>query len=405
MSPHARRRTSALLGALLALFSAAVVAHPMPNTEIAISPGAGSVVFDIAIPEPELRLALPLSLRRSGDLLVEPQRSALTRYFDEHFSVLTPPGAKVPHVIESLSRWEGQNPDVGKYQELRVRIAVPGTVGFDPRRFSLRYDAVIHQVPNHFALVFLDRDFDNGRITNDEPVEVGVIRYDFRRDLTPPFEVTLASGSSWRGLRAAIVLGFHHVSSGLDHLLFLACLLIVSPLRAIERRWSLFQGWRYTARRFLGISLAFTAGHSVSLMIGAFAWVHLPRTPVEIAIALSVLLAAIHAIRPLFAGSEWKIAAGFGLVHGLAFSEALSGGALAPMTRAIIVLGFNLGVEGAQLVAMAGAVPLLYASRWRGFHVVRVAAMACVVGLAMVWIAQRAGFDAFSPPLLPGNSQ
>jgi hypothetical protein len=188
-----------------------------------------------------------------------------------------------------------------------------------------------------------------------------------------------------------VALGFHHVWSGLDHLLFLASLLIVSPLRAIERRWSLFQGWRYTARRFLGISLAFTVGHSVSLLVGAFAWVHLPRTAVEIAIALSVLLAAIHAIRPLFAGSEWKIAAGFGLVHGLAFSETLSGGALAPMARANIVLGFNLGVEGAQLAAMAAAVPLLYASRWRGFHGLRVAAMACVVVLAMVWIAQRAG--------------
>jgi hypothetical protein len=391
MSRHASGRTSALLGALLALFSTRVVAHPMPNTEIAISPGAGSVVFDIAIPEPELRLALPLSLRHSEDLLVEPQRSALTRYFDEHFSVLTPTGANVPHVIESLTRWEAQNPDVGKYQELRVRIAVPATAGFDPRRFSLRYDAVIHQVPNHFALVFLDRDFDTGRITGDEPVEVGVIRYDFRRDSTPPFEVTLAPGSAWRGLRAAVALGFHHVSSGLDHLLFLASLLVVSPLRAIERRWSLFQGWRYTARRFLGISLAFTAGHSLSLLLGAFAWVHVPRTAVEIAIALSVLLAALHAIRPLFAGSEWKIAAGFGLVHGLAFSETLSGGALAPMARANIVLGFNLGVEGAQLAAMAGAVPLLYASRWRGFHRLRVAAMACVVVLAMVWIAQRAG--------------
>ena len=75
---------------------------------------------------------------------------------------------------------------------------MPGRTGFDPRRFSLRYDAVIHQVPNHFALVFLDRDFDTGRITDDEPVEVGVIRYDFRRNTTPPFDVTLAPGSAVR---------------------------------------------------------------------------------------------------------------------------------------------------------------------------------------------------------------
>jgi hypothetical protein len=390
MPPHAGRRTWALLGALL-LFSSRLLAHPMPNTEIAVSPGPGSVVLDIAIPEPELRLALPPAWGPSTDLLVEPHRSALARYFEEHVVVRTPAGEMVPRVVESLSRWEARSPEVGDYRELRVRIVARGTAQFDPRRFSLHYDAVIHQVPNHFALVYLDRDFRTGRIADDTPVEVGVIRYDFRRDTTPTFEVTLAPGSARRGLLAAVELGFHHVAGGLDHQLFLASLLIVAPLRAVDRRWSLFQGWRYTVRRFLGISLAFTAGHSVSLLLGAFGWLHLPVMAVEIAIAVSVLLAAVHAIRPLFAGHEWKIAAGFGLVHGLAFSETLSGGGLDPATRALVVFGFNLGVEGAQLVAMACAAPLLYASRWRGFHVLRTLAMACVVVLAVAWIAQRAG--------------
>ncbi|MEO6185264.1 MAG: HupE/UreJ family protein [Steroidobacteraceae bacterium] len=380
-----------LLAALLAIVSAPTVAHPMPNSEISISLGANSAVFDIAIPEPELRLALPQSWPRTADLLAEARRPALAQYFDAHFAVRAASGVPVPHVIQSITRWQAQNPDVGKYEELRIRIIVPAAAGFDPHHLSLHYDAVIHQVPNHFALVYLDRDFHTGRIVNDKPVEVGVIRYDFSRDVTPSFEVTLAPGSVWRGLLAALTLGFHHVLGGVDHLLFLASLLIVSPLRPIARHWSLFQGWRYTLRRFLSISLAFTAGHSLSLLLGAYELVQLPRALVESAIAVSVLLAAVHAIRPLFAGSEWKIAAGFGLVHGLAFSETLSGASLDPMTRGYIVLGFNLGVEGAQLVAMACAVPLLYASRWRGFHLLRVAAMSCAILMAVVWIAQRAG--------------
>lgn len=220
------------------------------------------------------------------------------------------------------------------------------------------------------------------------PVEVGVIRYDFRHDRIPPFELRLDNVGPWRGWGAAVALGFRHVLAGLDHLLFLASLLMVSPLRAVGRRWSLFQGWRYTLRRFVGISLAFTVGHSVSLLLGAFELVPVPVVAVETAVAASVLLAAVHAIRPLFAGAEWKIAAGFGLVHGLAFSETLAGGGLDAVTRTWVVLGFNVGVEGAQLVAMACAVPLLYASRWRGFHGLRVAAMACVAIAAVVWIVQ-----------------
>jgi hypothetical protein len=388
---NAVRRASALLGVWLALFSVPLMAHPMPNTEIAISLGAAGAVFEIAIPESELRLALPPSWGREGDLLAEPRRTELSRYFDAHFAVSTATGTVVPDVVQSLTRWRAQDPEVGEYEELRVRIVTRAMAGFDPRDFSLHYDAVIHQVPNHFALVYLDRDFGTGRISGDLPVEVGLIRYDFQRDMTPAFEVTLASGGIWRGLLAAIALGFRHVSSGLDHLLFLASLLIVSPLRAMAGRWSLFQGWRYTTRRFLGISLAFTAGHSLSLLLGAFELVHLPRKAVEMAIAVSVLVSAAHAIRPLFAGHEWKIAAGFGLVHGLAFSETLSGGGLDAVTRSWVVLGFNLGVECAQVVAMACAVPLLYASRWRGFPVLRIAAMACVVAMALVWIAQRAG--------------
>jgi len=377
---------------LVAVMSAPALAHPMPNTEISISLGADSAVFDVAVPAPELRLALPQPWARTADLLAEPQRSAVAQYFDAHFSVRTAGGVEVPHVVRSITRWEAHDPDVGSYEELRLRIEVPPAPGFDPRNFSLQYSAVIHQVPNHFALVYLNRDFYAGRIANQGPVEFGVIRYDFSRDAIPAFEVTMASGSLWRGLWAAVSLGFMHVLGGLDHLLFLASLLIVAPLRAQGGRgwqWSLFQGWPYTARRFLGISLAFTLGHSLSLLLGAYELVHVPRILVEIAIAGSVLLAAVHAIRPLFAGQEWKVAAGFGLVHGLAFSETLTGAGLGHLTQALTVLGFNLGVEGAQLVAMACAVPLLYVSRWRWFHVLRIALMAITVVLALIWIADR----------------
>ena len=93
-----------------------------------------------------------------------------------------------------------------------------------------------------------------------------------------------------------------------------------------------------------------------------------------------MLSTKIASAEPLFAGREWVVAAAFGTVHGLAFSESLLGLTVASVVRALAVLGFNLGVEGAQLVVMACALPVLIASRWRAFHTVRVGAMICTAG-------------------------
>jgi hypothetical protein len=127
----------------------------------------------------------------------------------------------------------------------------------------------------------------------------------------------------------------------------------------------------------------------MALLVGAYQLLPVPRAAVEVMVAGSILLTAVHAIRPLFAGREWLVAGGFGLVHGLAFSESLANLVLAPWAWALTVLGFNLGVEGAQLLAVAAAVPLLFASRWRWFNLLRVVAMLAVAALAILWIVQR----------------
>jgi hypothetical protein len=88
------------------------------------------------------------------------------------------------------------------------------------------------------------------------------------------------------------------------------------------------------------------------------------------------------------------IAAGFGIVHGLAFAQSLVGLHLADGSRALTVLAFNIGVEGAQLVAMVLATPLIVASRFQWFGALRVAMMSAIVGVAVVWLAARLGLAA-----------
>jgi hypothetical protein len=382
-----------LLATIVACVMASTAwAHPMPNSVVAVSLGDEGARFDIAVPIPELRLALPPTIPKTGDLLAEPYRAAVIAYFLHHCAVRSVDGVAQPVVAQALTIDETRDDNVGLYQELRLRLWIRASPSFNPRSFTLLYDAVIHQVPNHFAVVQVVRDFRAGVLEAPDSGEVGIIRYDFAHDVTPPLTVTAQPGSLWRGVRATIALGFHHVATGFDHLLFLATLLIVAPLRVVNGRWSLFEGWEFAARRFLAISLAFTLGHSLALLVGAYDLLPVPRRLIEVLIAASILIAAVHAIRPLFKGREWIVAAAFGTVHGLAFAEGLSGLALTGGVRVLAVAGFNIGVEGAQLVAMACAVPLLAGSQWRRFGTIRVAAMSVAALVACVWMVQRAVF-------------
>lgn len=142
---------------------------------------------------------------------------------------------------------------------------------------------------------------------------------------------------------------------------------------------------------------AFTLGHSAALAARAYDLFSVIRTAIEVLIALSILLSALHAHKALFADREWQIAGGFGLVHGMAFSESLTGLSLAPLDKAFAIFGFNTGVEAAQLLVMAAALPVLYFSRLPAFHAARRIAMVLVAAMAALWIGER----AFGLPL-PG---
>jgi hypothetical protein len=149
---------------------------------------------------------------------------------------------------------------------------------------------------------------------------------------------------------------------------------------------------------------AFTIGHSITLVLGAVGWVHLPGALVESAIALSILFSAVHALVPIFRGREVFIAGGFGLVHGLAFAATLTEFGFDPWTLASSVLGFNLGIEAFQLVVVLATMPcLIVLARSRIYGPVRVAG-AVLTGIAsFAWFAERAlGWGNLVGPFVEG---
>lgn len=179
-------------------------------------------------------------------------------------------------------------------------------------------------------------------------------------------------------------LGGEHILGGADHLLFLAALLLASSrLRAL-----------------LITVTAFTLAHSVSLAAATLGWVHVDPRWVEPVIALSIVWVALETVfasnRPERANAgEWRrhaLTFVFGLVHGLAFSEALSELQLSGWGLGRALLGFNLGVEAAQALVVLLLAPMLLALRRTAAapHVRRVLALGISL-MGLVWLVQRVG--------------
>jgi hypothetical protein len=158
-----------------------------------------------------------------------------------------------------------------------------------------------------------------------------------------------------------------------------------------NKKWGNYGGLKYCLNRLLKITIAFTIGHSITLLLGALGWVHFPSQPIEVLIALSILVSALHAIRPVFPEKETYIALGFGLIHGLAFANTLSGLNLSSSQMAWSILGFNMGIELMQLFVVALTVPwLIILSRKTSiYNPVRLVGAVFASVVSMAWIIER----------------
>jgi len=264
------------------------------------------------------------------------------------------------------------------------------------RHFTFHYDAILHQVVTHRALIFVQYDWHNGIFNNVTSQPIGVIGMDVPSGKILPLEVDLGSGSFWNGFVGMFRHGMRHIREGLDHILFLLTLLLIAPLTPLGKQWSQYQGLRYTLTRFLSISLAFTLGHSITLSAGAFGVLPFQVQYIEIIVAASIVVCAAHCIAPLFFRRETLLAGGFGLIHGMAFSTSRSSMDLNTGSKLICLLGFNLGIEAMQLIIMVCCFPILLSSRWRFYTVLRMAFAAVTMVVSLAWVVERvAGQENF----------
>lgn len=279
-------------------------------------------------------------------------RDLLIEYLDEKLAV-TGDGRRCPHT--------GLDVDYAKLPD-EVVLALVFRCASAPSQIHIAYRLFFGVDPGHRALGTIDA----GR---------GPEEYLLDRAFAD-IEVSVAEpGPSLASFGRFVRLGIEHILAGLDHVLFVAALLL--------------GGGSFLA--LVRVVTAFTLAHSLTLSLAWFGVLDLPSRPVEILIAASVAYVAIENALSRGASHRWLVAFGFGLVHGLGFFGVLRELDLAREHAVATLLGFNLGVEIGQLAIVAVIYPLvvwIMAQRWS--RRATVSASLVILAVALLWIFERA---------------
>lgn len=258
-------------------------------------------------------------------------------------------------------------------------------------RLTVEANALVHLSPGHRQ--FLEVRDSRGALVSNALLSA--------RSTTHHVTLTQSAPEMLAVLTDYLALGTEHIWFGLDHLLFLATLLLPAVLVYVAPRWEPVTTLRPALITVLKLITAFTVAHSLTLTATVMGWLVPPAGLVEPAIALSVVLVALNNLRPVFVRSRWCPAFAFGLLHGFGFASVLQDIGLPPAATAISLLGFNLGVELGQLTVVALLLPIAFwlrkESGYRRYALQGGSMVAVVV--ASAWLVERSGLAGWHTAL------
>ena len=150
-------------------------------------------------------------------------------------------------------------------------------------------------------------------------------------------------------------LGVEHIldPKGIDHMLFIVTLCAVYKLTE----------WKKVAL----LVTAFTVGHSVTLALSSLDMIKVNSDLIEFLIPVTIILTALYNL--LLHKSEapsklvslnYILALGFGLIHGMGFSNFFRAMMMGEDNIVFPLFSFNLGIEFGQLVIVLSLMVVLY---------------------------------------------
>ncbi len=193
----------------------------------------------------------------------------------------------------------------------------------------------------------------------------------------PDKEVSIETGGPFSTFLSYFISGLEHLFGGPDHLVFLFVLMLPAIASGQSRR-----------NATIGVVAAltgFTLAHAATLTAAATELLQPPPSIIEILIAVSIVITALDNVRPFIPAPRSAVAGFFGIIHGFGFASALGVLQLSGRDLAVALLGFNLGIEVAQIAVVLIALPLMYLIGFERILLLLGSAVSGMVGLFWIW--------------------
>src|SRR5262245_32145552 len=331
-----RMRLAFAIAVCVIFQAAAARAHEIGKTQIsaALDPGQHTYQFDVVV-DPDALLTR-LQIRATGNVEAPLDREDR----DRRIAALGPAFLHSIRInfdgVAASPRFEYRASSAfSDFAQAPSMVRLTGAIPEGAKTFTLGYDLA----SGTFALVVRISEGAAQTIWLEGSTECSPVPI-----LAPPPPLALTEVA----LRY-FSLGFTHiVPKGLDHILFVVGLFLLST------KWGSVL-WQVST---------FTVAHSITLGLTIYGVVSLPARVVEPMIALSIAYVAIENIVTTELKS-WRIALvfSFGLLHGMGFAGVLRDLGLPRGDFLAALVTFNAGVEAGQLAIVGIAFCLV--AHWR----------------------------------------
>ena len=308
---------------------------------------------------------------------------ALADYFGKHLKIGAAGATWPVRFLEATRFFSGLPEQDGNYAIVTF-VADVGDQAV-PRQLDLTFDPFFDEIEGRDALLLIGNDWQGGVIENSHTIN-STFGAGNRNQV-----IDLGDTGWFKNFKSSGRLGVHHIRTGPDHILFVLVLLLPSVLVFASGRWQPTRSFGASLWRVLKVVTMFTLAHSITFTLAGLGILPSPSSRiVESIIAISIAVAALHNLRPIFPNREWAISFVFGLFHGLGFASLVENLDVPRSTQLISLLGRNAGIEVGQSIVVLLIFPALFLlRRTRYFKPVFVGASILFTIISIGWMIER----------------